>query len=186
MRRAAVIVLAGIAALGAPATSLGRGSALGAGALRRALAEDLEAVGGAHGAYVVDMTTRRTLFAFDARRGRTPASVQKLYTTSTALLRLGPSAVLKTSVLGTGRLDRSGTWHGTLYLRGGGDPTFGAAAFDRAAYGAGATVQALARRVRAAGIVRLAGRIVGDESRFDSLRAPQRPVTSAPSSWKGN
>lgn len=170
MRRAAVIVLAGIAALGAPATSLGRSSGLGGRALRRALTKDLKAVGGVHGAYVVDMKTRRTLFAFEAAKGRIPASVQKLYTTSTALLRLGPSAVLRTSVLGTGRLGRSGTWHGTLYLRGGGDPTFGAEAFDRATYGTGATVQALARRVRAAGIVRLAGRIVGDESRFDSRR----------------
>lgn len=170
MRRGAVTALVAVATLGVPGTSLGSGPGLGKRALRAALTKDLESVGGVHGAYVVDLTTKRALFSFDAETRRIPASVQKLYTTSTALLRLGPSAVLETSVLGTGRLSSSGTWHGTLYLRGGGDPTFGAARFDHAAYGTGATVQALARRVRDAGIARLSGRIVGDESRFDSLR----------------
>lgn len=143
---------------------------MGQRALRTTLRRDLQSVSGVHGAYVVDLTAKQTLFAADAETGRMPASVQKLYTTSTALLRMGPSAVLETSVLGTGRLGSAGTWHGTLYLRGGGDPTFGAGPFDRATYGTGASIQALAKRVRKAGIVRLSGRIVGDESRFDSLR----------------
>lgn len=164
------MVLAGIAMLLAPGISLGAGSGLGPRALRRALRKDLQTVGGADGAYVVDLSSGRALFGFNSTKGRIPASVQKLYTTSTALLRLGPSAVLKTTVLGTGRLGRSGTWRGTLYLRGGGDPTFGGATFDRATYGTGTTVQTLARRLRAAGILRLSGRIVADESRFDSLR----------------
>ena len=138
--------------------------------LRHILTKDLGAVGGVHGAYVVDLSSRQALLSSHIDTGRIPASVQKLYTTSTALLRLGRSAVLTTSVLGSGRLDRSGTWHGTLYLRGGGDPTFGSASFDRAAYGTGATVQALAREVRAAGIRRVSGPVVGDESLFDSLR----------------
>ena len=45
-----------------------------------------------------------------------PASVEKLYTTSTALLLYGPSATLQTSVLGTGSLGEGGVWHGNLYL----------------------------------------------------------------------
>ena len=171
MRRAAAILFAGIAMLlTAGAARAAPSPARGAHALRRILTEDLAHAGGVHGAYVVDLTSRQTLFRSHIDTGRIPASVQKLYTTSTALLRLGPSASFETSVLGSGRLGPSGTWRGTLYLRGGGDPTFGSATFDRAAYGTGATVQALARRVRAAGIRRISGPVVGDESLFDSLR----------------
>jgi D-alanyl-D-alanine carboxypeptidase/D-alanyl-D-alanine-endopeptidase (penicillin-binding protein 4) len=100
-----------------------------------------------------------------------PASVEKLYTTSTALIRFGPNANLTTYILGQGVMDSSGGWHGTLYLRGGGDPTFGSASFDSNAYGTGATMQRLVRNlVSATGITSLQGNIVGDESHFDSLR----------------
>ena len=73
-------------------------------------------------------------------------------------------------MLGAGTLDDEGTWHGTLYLRGGGDPTFGSSAFIRSAYGGqGASVSSLAQQLAARGIHRVEGRIVGDESFLDSL-----------------
>lgn len=170
MRKAVVMLLVGSGVLSAPTTALGATAGLGPRALRTALTTDLSEVDGVHGAYVVDLTGKRPLFHFQASTGRIPASVEKLYTTSTALLRLGRSAVFTTSVLGTGRLTRSGTWRGSLYLRGGGDPTFGGVNFDKAAYGTGATVRTLARGLYMAGVRRVSGRIVGDESRFDSLR----------------
>jgi D-alanyl-D-alanine carboxypeptidase/D-alanyl-D-alanine-endopeptidase (penicillin-binding protein 4) len=170
MRKAVVMLLVGIGVLLAPGAALGAARGLGPRALKRTLSKDLSEVDGRLGAYVVDLTRKRALFRFQASTGRMPASVQKLYTTATALLRLGCSAVFTTSVLGTGRLSRSGTWRGTLYLHGGGDPTFGAVNFDEAAYGTGATVRTLARRLHEAGVRRVSGRIVGDESRFDSLR----------------
>jgi D-alanyl-D-alanine carboxypeptidase/D-alanyl-D-alanine-endopeptidase (penicillin-binding protein 4) len=63
-------------------------------------------------------------------------------------------------------------WEGDLYLRGGGDPTFGSSAFIRARYGgAGASVSALASQlVRIDGIHRITGGVLGDESYFDVLR----------------
>ena len=96
--------------------------------------------------------------------------MEKLYTTSTALLDFGPSATLTTSVLGVGQIT-AGTFTGTLYLRGGGDPTFGSAAFDQANYGTGATVQGLVRNLIAAtGLVAIDGNVVADDSIFDSKR----------------
>ncbi|HTX46023.1 MAG TPA: D-alanyl-D-alanine carboxypeptidase/D-alanyl-D-alanine-endopeptidase [Solirubrobacteraceae bacterium] len=139
--------------------------------LARALTNGLKQAGSVTGAYAVDLTTGKTLFSERASTPRLPASVEKLYTTSTALLKLGPNANLLTRVYAVGTFSSNGTFTGTLYLRGGGDPTFGAAGFDRYYYGTGATVQRLvANLIRDTGIRALNGRIVGDESYFDALR----------------
>jgi D-alanyl-D-alanine carboxypeptidase/D-alanyl-D-alanine-endopeptidase (penicillin-binding protein 4) len=122
------------------------------------------------GAYVVDLTANRTLYAKNAGTSRLPASVEKLYTTTTALQRFGSNATLTTSILGVGT-QVGGTFTGTLYLQGGGDPTFGSTAFDTANYGTGATVEGLVAALRTAtGITRLAGNIVADASFFDSVK----------------
>ncbi len=138
--------------------------------LTRTLQAGMRAAGSFSGADVVDLTTGQTLYAKRARTRRLPASVEKLFTTSTALLTFGPSGTLTTSVLAVGS-QQGGTFVGTLYLRGGGDPTFGAAAFDAASYGAGATMQQLVSNLLSAtGIRVLDGTVVADESNFDSLR----------------
>lgn len=134
------------------------------------VAGGLARAGGVSSGYVLDTTTGQTLAAVRADTPRIPASVEKLYTTSTALLRFGPTATLETSVLGAGELDDAGTWHGDLYLRGEGDPTFGTADFNRRAYGLGTSVSTLAAAVRSAGILRVTGRVRGDESWLDRLR----------------
>ena len=150
------------------------GAQPGAGAQRalsKALRSGIKTAAGATGAYVLDLTAGRTLFATAPGVARMPASVEKLYTTATALLRFGPNGTLTTSVLGSGASDSSGVWRGTLYLKGGGDPTFGSANFDRFAYGTGATMQRLvANLIRQTGITSVQGQIVGDESYFDSVR----------------
>ena len=165
----ALAVLAGAAAAGSPRVASPAVAAQRS--LTSALNRGMRAVGSYSGADVVDLDTGQTLYSNNARGARLPASVQKLYTTSAALLRFGPNNTLTTSVLGIGQM-HGGTFTGTLYLRGGGDPTFGSAAFDRAHYGgAGATAQRLVTDlVNATGIRTLDGGIVADESRFDSLR----------------
>jgi serine-type D-Ala-D-Ala carboxypeptidase/endopeptidase (penicillin-binding protein 4) len=145
----------------------------GAQSLETTVARQLARAGGASGAYVLDTTTGRPLASVRAAIGRNPASVEKLYTTATALLRLGPAATLDTTVLGAGTLDDAGTWQGDLYLHGGGDPTFGAAGFAPGAYGvAGPTVDQLVAQLQAAGIVSVTGGVLGDESLLDRLRGP--------------
>ena len=122
------------------------------------------------GAYVVDLSANRVLYAKNANTGRLPASVEKLYTTTTVLQRFGPSATLTTSVLGSGT-QAGGTFTGTLYLRGGGDPTFGSSTFDSANYGTGATIQQLVSALQTAtGITALNGNVMADETMFDSDR----------------
>ncbi len=139
--------------------------------LSKALQKGLGQAGSQSGAYVLDLTTGQVLFSQAANTGRLPASVEKLYTTSTALLRLGPTATFSTSLLGTGSRDPNGVWNGTLYLQGGGDPTFGAVAFDRSWYATGTTMRTLiANLLRATSITAVDGQIVGDESYWDSRR----------------
>ena len=57
------------------------------------------------GAYVRDLDTGTALYARNQDVARPPASVEKLYTTSTALLHFGPDARLHTQVLATGAID---------------------------------------------------------------------------------
>jgi D-alanyl-D-alanine carboxypeptidase/D-alanyl-D-alanine-endopeptidase (penicillin-binding protein 4) len=172
MRRFVAALAASGAVLGTTAHAVQASSrATPQHALQRALAQQMRAGGGRSSALVVDLSAGRRLFARAAGVRRLPASVEKLYTTTTALLRFGPAAHLATSVLGVGAFDSAGVWHGTLFLKGGGDPTFGSQSFDHAAYGTGATMERLvAGLIRRTGITAVDGPIVGDESYFDSLR----------------
>ncbi|MBV9416697.1 MAG: D-alanyl-D-alanine carboxypeptidase, partial [Solirubrobacterales bacterium] len=160
-----------LATLGAT-ISLLAGSAVAANAqpappalasLQGSLARSMALEGSFSGAYVVDLNTGQTLFSQSPTTPRLPASVEKIYTTSTALLRLGPTATFTTSIFGSGARDPDGVWHGALYLRGGGDPTFGSVGFDRTWYGTGTTLHRLiGTLLRTTGITAVQGSIVGD------------------------
>jgi serine-type D-Ala-D-Ala carboxypeptidase/endopeptidase (penicillin-binding protein 4) len=110
------------------------------------------------GAIVLDLATGRTLFATHAHLALRPASNEKLATTYAALTALGPSFRIETDVLGDGTLDGE-TWHGNLVLKGYGDPSLSAA-----------KLRSLAAQVAVSGIRHVTGRILGDESWFDTRR----------------
>jgi serine-type D-Ala-D-Ala carboxypeptidase/endopeptidase (penicillin-binding protein 4) len=186
VRKALAVAAATAAVPGALAPGVA-GAASPQQALVRTLKKNIHRAGVASGGYVVDLSTGLPLFSFNKAVGRLPASVEKLYTTSTALLRYGPRATLTTSVLGSGYEDSAGVWHGGLYLRGGGDPTFGWAAFDRANYGGtGATVERLvASLIHATGIRAVQGRIDADASYFDTHLGTPATGYSASSEIEG-
>ncbi|HEY3969946.1 MAG TPA: D-alanyl-D-alanine carboxypeptidase/D-alanyl-D-alanine-endopeptidase [Solirubrobacteraceae bacterium] len=145
--------------------------AIAQSSLEASLAREMRIAGPGSGAYVYDLTKGTTLFSERGEVPHPPASVEKLYTATTALELMGPEATLATSVLGTGHAGANGRWEGNLYLKGGGDPTFGSASFVAARYyGQGATVTKLAALVKATGIREVTGSVDGDESWFDSLR----------------
>jgi serine-type D-Ala-D-Ala carboxypeptidase/endopeptidase (penicillin-binding protein 4) len=131
----------------------------------------LGGAGGQVGALVEEVPSGTVLYSRNPTVGRPPASVEKLYTTVAALNLLGPGARFATEVLGTGTLGRGGVWHGNLYLRGGGDPTLGDGAWNRAYMdGKGPTISQLAAQLRRQGIRRVTGHIFADESLFDTDR----------------
>jgi D-alanyl-D-alanine carboxypeptidase/D-alanyl-D-alanine-endopeptidase (penicillin-binding protein 4) len=141
-------------------------------ALIAALGHQMTIAGAHSGALVYDITTGQTLYATRASQLHPPASVEKLYTATTALAKMGPAGRLSTTVFGSGQMGPKGVWEGNLYLRGGGDPTFGAGAFIGAHYdGHGAAVSTLVQQlVYRDGIHRVTGRVLGDETYLDSLR----------------
>ena len=145
-------------------------TAQGEDALAGKLRSAMRAAGPSSGAYVVNADTGREVLRYRYDRPRVLASNTKLYTTAAALARFGVEWRLATEVRTVGDLDLDGTFRGDLYLVGGGDPTFGSARFARRAYGARATVEELAALLETAGIQRVRGRVLGDESHFDSRR----------------
>jgi D-alanyl-D-alanine carboxypeptidase/D-alanyl-D-alanine-endopeptidase (penicillin-binding protein 4) len=139
--------------------------------LQHVMAKAMKPLGGHSGAYVVDVDNGEVLFDDDGPTSRNPASVEKLYTLTTALARFGLDGTLQTSIYADGELEPGGLFVGNLYLRGGGDPTFGDLAFDKHNYGTGTTVTALARLlIEKTHILKVKGSIIGDESYFDSRR----------------
>ena len=139
--------------------------------LQSSLTRQMRLAGSGSGAYVVNLTDGTRAFAW-ARR---PAAHPRLQHEAVHHRgRAGPlrrgGDVLGTEVLGTGEPEQDGVWRGDLYLRGGGDPTFGSRRFATRSYGGGATVEELAVLLENAGIERVSGRIRGDESRHDLLR----------------
>ena len=138
--------------------------------LQAALTKALNQAGPQSGAMVFDLDAQRELFGMRPNVKRPPASVEKLWTTAALMVKLGPKARLHTTVLGTGSL-RHGVWHGSLYLRGGGDPTFGDPTFNRVwAVGYGPTANQLTQQLSRRGITRVTGQVYADESLFDRKR----------------
>ena len=159
MRRGLLAVLACAAAVAFPAAgALGSaGSKPLAQRLARALAVPHVPVAGS-AAVAVDLTTGSAVFERHAGLALAPASNEKLAVTYAALAALGPDYQIETDVLGQGELVGT-TWRGPLVLQGHGDPTL-----------SHLDLRVLARQVRTAGIRKVAGSVLGDESYFDSRR----------------
>jgi serine-type D-Ala-D-Ala carboxypeptidase/endopeptidase (penicillin-binding protein 4) len=166
MRRICLLVIALLALL--PAAAAAQDPAQ----LKKALTSQMRFAGAYSGAYVVNVSAEkpRVMFRWREHMPRILASNTKLFTTTAALARFGSEGTLGTEVLGNGKLDTEGVYRGSLWLKGGGDPTFGSRGFTKRSYGGGATVQDLADLLEDTGIQRVTGRVYGDESAFDSLR----------------
>lgn len=128
---------------------------MSAGTLQAKLSKEMRYAGGLSGAYVRDIGSGRQLFSWRADAPRVPASVEKLYTTSSSLLRDGPAFTLPTVVTASAAPDAKGIVDGDLYLVGSGDPTLSTPGLQR-----------LAEEVSDAGITRV-DEVFGDDSAWD-------------------
>jgi D-alanyl-D-alanine carboxypeptidase/D-alanyl-D-alanine-endopeptidase (penicillin-binding protein 4) len=166
MRRASILLVAACAAL-----LLAAGSAQASRVCDQMRGWLHEGGGSASGLVVVDAESGEVLCASAIGTQRPLASNMKLFTTSTALSRLGPETRIPTKVFSDGSIDEQGVLHGSLYLQGGGDPALGTPTFyDSYLAGLGTNLFALAPQIRAAGIKSITGRLYADDTLFDRRR----------------
>ena len=112
----------------------------------------------ATGVLVLDLRNGGLVYAKHADRSLRPASNEKLVVALAALDRLGPAARIPTRVLGRGSASES-VWQGALILKGYGDPTL-----------TRSDLAVLAKRVRLSGITTVTGKVLADETYFDTRR----------------
>lgn len=112
---------------------------------------------------VASLDTGRTLYEENAEKLLRPASNMKIFTVAAALDRLSPDYRFTTSVYAPARPDALGTVRGDLIVYGRGDPSI-AARFNNGDYHK--AIDDLAARIAAAGVKRVEGDLVGDESYF--------------------
>jgi serine-type D-Ala-D-Ala carboxypeptidase/endopeptidase (penicillin-binding protein 4) len=116
---------------------------------------------GLWGVEVRSLDSGRVLYALNPRKLMMPASNMKIVTLAAAAETLGWDYRFKTTLETTADVE-NGALKGDLIVRGGGDPTIntrdrrGAAVFDE-----------WAAALKAAGITRIDGNIIGDASAFD-------------------
>jgi serine-type D-Ala-D-Ala carboxypeptidase/endopeptidase (penicillin-binding protein 4) len=107
---------------------------------------------------VRDAATGEVIYDRNGGNRLLPASNTKLFSSAAALDALGPDFRFHTDVLAAAKVS-GGELHGNLYLKGYGDPT----ALE-------SDYQALAKQVAAAGIRRVDGDLVADDTYFDKVR----------------
>ncbi|MDQ3668061.1 MAG: D-alanyl-D-alanine carboxypeptidase/D-alanyl-D-alanine-endopeptidase [Acidobacteriota bacterium] len=119
------------------------------------------------GIKVTSLESGKILFEENGSKLLRPASNMKLYTVAAALDRLSPDYRFVTSVYAAARPDAAGILHSDLTIYGRGDPSI-AARFNGGDYFKG--INDLASQIAAAGVKRVEGDLVGDETYFTGPR----------------
>ena len=125
--------------------------------------------------YVVDITEEREIIGHNIHQLLTPASTQKLLTTTSAMMMLGHDHRFETTLEYDGYIDAAGTLHGNLYIRGDGDPSLGSSMMDDTL----ALINVFKQwgsAVQSAGIRTVSGHVISDERVFDEEMVPRRWV----------
>lgn len=116
------------------------------------------------GVLVRSLETGETLYARNPGRMFVPASNMKLVTAAAALETLGPDYRYRTRVAATGPV-RDGELRGDLLVIGSGDPTLS----DRFHGDVGTFLRTWADSLRAHGVTRISGGVVGLDDVFDDV-----------------
>ena len=116
------------------------------------------------GVLVRSLETGQTVYARNAGRMFVPASNMKIVTAAAVLEALGPEYRYRTRIAAAGPV-RGGVLNGDLVVVGGGDPTI-----SERFHGDVRTVfRAWADSLRAHGVTRIAGAVVGNDDVFDDV-----------------
>jgi serine-type D-Ala-D-Ala carboxypeptidase/endopeptidase (penicillin-binding protein 4) len=121
---------------------------------------------------VLDAVTGEQVFEYNSGKSLTPASILKLITSAASLELLGPDYTFKTSVGYSGNLKkRRGRLSGSIIVKGGGDPSLGSNYFSDHY---GDFIANWLEAIKNAGIKRIDGMIIADDSYYDYLPVPSK------------
>ena len=116
------------------------------------------------GVHVMEVSSGKTVYSFNPETRRIIASNTKLFTTATALDRLGPGFFFETGVEVRGEV-RGGVLEGDLAVIGGGDPNISGRQYYGDSFGA---FREWAAALKAEGIEHIAGNLVLAHGLFDN------------------
>ena len=121
--------------------------------------------------YAVNTKTDKVVMEEASDKSLMPGSCIKTITTAAALQILGPEMRFETDLEYDGILDQTGTLHGNLYIRGGGDPCLGS---DRIAgvLPWDQQIEVWVDAVQKLGVKKIKGQIIGDATRWEKALAP--------------
>ncbi|HEY0459285.1 MAG TPA: D-alanyl-D-alanine carboxypeptidase/D-alanyl-D-alanine-endopeptidase [Pyrinomonadaceae bacterium] len=124
---------------------------------------------GSIGIKIALLDSGKVVFENDAEKYFMPASNMKSFTVAAAMEKLSPNFRFVTSVFAASQPDASGTIKGDLTVYGRGDVSFSTAFYDGDYYKG---LDNLVDKITAAGVKRIEGSVVGDESYFSGSSLP--------------
>jgi D-alanyl-D-alanine carboxypeptidase/D-alanyl-D-alanine-endopeptidase (penicillin-binding protein 4) len=119
---------------------------------------------------VLDAKTGEQVFAVNPNMGLAPASTLKIITSITAFNLLGKDFQYQTQVGYSGTISFDGTLTGDVIIKGSGDPTLGSWRYEKSKEGY--VINQIVEALQKAGIKKINGRIIGDDSIFGSQSIP--------------
>ncbi len=152
-----------------PGSDAAKTSRVGQASLERQLGNLINQAGSGSGVWVGEVEGG-TVVAHRANDSRILASNTKIFTTATALDRIGAKERLRTTVVADGEVNRKGLLRGDLYLVGNGDPALSGRSYARRKGIPGTPLGRLAAQVKKAGVKKVTGRLFADDSIFDGVR----------------
>ncbi|MFC3562328.1 D-alanyl-D-alanine carboxypeptidase/D-alanyl-D-alanine endopeptidase [Pedobacter jamesrossensis] len=119
---------------------------------------------------VLDANTGKVLFAKNEQIGLATASTLKTITAATAFSILGKDFQFQTTLAYSGNISADGTLKGNLIIIGSGDPTLGSWRYQNKE---NAVLTQWVSAIKAAGIKKIEGSIIGDDSIFGTQTTPE-------------
>ncbi|MCO4815400.1 MAG: D-alanyl-D-alanine carboxypeptidase/D-alanyl-D-alanine-endopeptidase [Flavobacteriales bacterium] len=117
---------------------------------------------------VIDLETNISISSKNPELRLATASTAKLFSSATALEILGDDFRAKTRMYYDGEIDSNGILHGNIWIRGGGDPSFGSKYFPKEK----PIFEDWVNAIHEIGIKKINGAVIGDASEFDYNGAP--------------
>ncbi|WP_316804967.1 D-alanyl-D-alanine carboxypeptidase/D-alanyl-D-alanine-endopeptidase [Pedobacter nototheniae] len=119
---------------------------------------------------VLDANTGKTLFAKNEEIGLATASTLKTITAATAFSILGKDFQFQTTLAYSGNVTADGVLKGNLIITGSGDPTLGSSRYQNKE---NVVLNQWVAAIKAAGIKKIEGAVIGDDGIFGSQTTPE-------------